>query len=120
MVQLVKCPTLDFGSDHDLGGCEIEPLIGLHTGRHGVCLRFSLSLSPSPSTSSKIKKINKDLKRHFEKVYLKTGNIDPERHILRHILNFKGKRIKLAPFVTRPKIQVNYNGKKIRFSLDFQ
>ena len=29
VAQLVKCPTLDFGSDHDLTVCEFEPRIGL-------------------------------------------------------------------------------------------
>ena len=29
MTQLVKFPTLDFGSGHDLMVCEIEPQVGL-------------------------------------------------------------------------------------------
>ena len=37
-VQLVMRPTLDFGSGHDL-----KPCVGL-CAKHGVCLRFSLSL----------------------------------------------------------------------------
>ena len=30
MAQSVKCPTHDFGSDHDLMVCEIEPCVGLY------------------------------------------------------------------------------------------
>ena len=29
VAQLVKCPTFDFGSGHDLGICESEPCVGL-------------------------------------------------------------------------------------------
>ena len=40
---LVKQPTLDFGSGHDL---RVEPHIRLHTHTHEVCLH-SVSSSPS-------------------------------------------------------------------------
>ena len=46
MAQSVNCPTLDFGSGHDLMVHEIDPHVGLHAGR-GACLGFSLSPSPS-------------------------------------------------------------------------
>ena len=47
MAQLVKCPTLDFGSSHDLLVLKIEPDVGLRA-EHGVGLGFSPSLSASP------------------------------------------------------------------------
>ena len=31
VAQLVKCPTLGFGSGHDLRVCEFKPHTGLHT-----------------------------------------------------------------------------------------
>ena len=46
VAQLVKRPTLDIGSCHDLTVCEIEPCIGLCTDSIGFCL--SLSLCPTP------------------------------------------------------------------------
>ena len=47
VAQLVKRPTLDIGSCHDLTVCEIEPRIGLCTDSIGFCLPLSLSL-PHP------------------------------------------------------------------------
>ena len=35
MAELVKRLTLDFGSGHDLRGCEIKTHVGLHPG-HGA------------------------------------------------------------------------------------
>ena len=43
MAQLVECPTLDFGSGHDLMVCGFEPHTGLHI-ECGACLGFSLPL----------------------------------------------------------------------------
>ena len=60
MAQLVKCPTLDFSSGHDLVVHEFEPLIGLCTSSVELAWdSFSLplsappqlALSPSPSLS---------------------------------------------------------------------
>ena len=54
MAQLVKHPTLDFGSGHDLRVCEIDPCIGLYADS-GACFGFFPSLSatapPCPSPS---------------------------------------------------------------------
>ena len=48
VAQLVKCPTLDFGSGHDLRVHEIEPCIGLCTDSpQPVFLFLSLSVSLS-------------------------------------------------------------------------
>ena len=47
MVQLVKPPTLDFDSSHDLTIHETEPHVGL-CAEHGGYLGFSLSLSLCP------------------------------------------------------------------------
>ena len=49
MAQLVKCPTLDFNSGHDLLVREIEPRMGLCADSAEPCLRFSFSLSLSLS-----------------------------------------------------------------------
>ena len=46
VAQSVKCPTLDFGSGHDLAVCEFEPLVGL---RAGTVESAWVSLSPSVS-----------------------------------------------------------------------
>lgn len=43
MAQLVQCPTVDFGSGRDAQGREMEPQVGLCTGRE-ACLKFSLRL----------------------------------------------------------------------------
>ena len=46
VAQLIKHPTLDFCSGHDLTVCEIEPCVGLCLHwQHGACLGFSLPLS---------------------------------------------------------------------------
>ena len=45
MAQLVKCPTLDFGSGHYLTVCEFERYIGLYADTVGLLG----ILSPSPS-----------------------------------------------------------------------
>ena len=50
VVQSIKCPTLDFGSDHDLMICDIDSHVGLCT-ECGAHLGFSLSLSLSLSLS---------------------------------------------------------------------
>ena len=57
MAQVVKGLTLDFGSGHDLQGCEIKSHVRLSTG-HGACLRVSLPLflylsPPPPSLKNK-------------------------------------------------------------------
>ena len=46
VAQLVKRPTLDFGSGHDLAVCVIEPRVGLCAGNEGSAW---YSLFPSPS-----------------------------------------------------------------------
>ena len=51
VAQLVKHPTLDFGSGHDLRVCEMESHTGFCAER-GACLRFSVSAH----AHSKIKK----------------------------------------------------------------
>ena len=51
MAQLVKCPTLDFGSGHDLMVRGIEPCVGFWDGSKEPA-SDSLSLSPSPSLSA--------------------------------------------------------------------
>ena len=48
VAQLVKHWTLDFGSGHDFRVMTSNPLMGLQA-QYGVCLIFSLSLSPSPT-----------------------------------------------------------------------
>ena len=51
MVQSVKCPTLGFGSGHDLPVGRIKPYIGLCADSMGPAwgsLSVSLSLSVSP------------------------------------------------------------------------
>ena len=57
----IRCPTLDFGSGHDLTACEIEPQVGLcadgvepawdspSPSFSGACSLFSLSLTFSLS-----------------------------------------------------------------------
>ena len=61
VAQSVECPTLDFGSGHDLAVREFEPLIGLHAGGvEPAWDSLSLSLSAPPllalfSLSLKIK-----------------------------------------------------------------
>ena len=45
VAQLVKCPTLDFGSGHDLTVCGIEPYVCLHTD-DARSTSDSLSLCP--------------------------------------------------------------------------
>ena len=58
MAQSVKCPTLDFGSGHDLTVRGMEPRVE----QCGTCLGFSLSLSlcPSPAHALSLSiKINK-------------------------------------------------------------
>ena len=63
VAQLVKQPTLDFGSGHDLTVREIEPLIGSLLGI--LCLLLSLSLPHSCSPHDCLSlKINK----HFLKI----------------------------------------------------
>ena len=50
MTQLVKCPTLDFGSGHDLVVREIEPSVEPRVRphmEHGPCLGFSLCPCPA-------------------------------------------------------------------------
>ena len=49
MAQLVKCPSLGFGSDHGLTVCGSEPHVGLHTDSvepawNSLSLSLSLSL----------------------------------------------------------------------------
>ena len=59
VAQLVKCPTLDFGSDHDLTFCEFEPPIGLCADSAEPAwdsLSFSLCLSLPPSLSLSLSK----------------------------------------------------------------
>ena len=41
---MIKCPTLDFGSGHDLTVHEFESLLGLCADSNRACLVFSLSL----------------------------------------------------------------------------
>ena len=55
MAQLVDCPILDFGSDHDLTVCGIEPHTGLwadSTEPAWDFLSLSLSLSLSLPTGA--------------------------------------------------------------------
>ena len=59
VVPSVECPTLGFGSGHDLMACELEPHIGLCADRSGACLGFSLSISPCLSLFLKINKFKK-------------------------------------------------------------
>ena len=50
MAQLVKYPTLDFGSGHDFVVCEFEPLVGLCADSVEPpwdSLSLSLCLSPA-------------------------------------------------------------------------
>ena len=49
MAQSVKCPTLDFGSGHNLMVCEFEPCIRLHTYSSEAAWILS---SPSPFSLS--------------------------------------------------------------------
>ena len=50
MAQLVKRLTLDFGSDHDLAVCEIEPGVGLCADTvEPAWDSLSLSLYPFPT-----------------------------------------------------------------------
>ena len=57
MAQLVKSPTVDFGSAHDLTIGEIEPHVGLHAdSAEPAWDSLSHSLCPSP-TLSKINKL---------------------------------------------------------------
>ena len=56
VAQVVKRPTLGFGSGHDITVCEFEPRIGLHTDSaepawDSLCLSLSVSLSLSPPLS---------------------------------------------------------------------
>ena len=44
VAQLAKCPTLGFGSDHDLKVHDFEPCIGLHTALAVLSLLVILSL----------------------------------------------------------------------------
>ena len=46
MAHLVKCPTLGFGSGHDLMVVGSSP--ASHSAEHGACLRFFFSLSICP------------------------------------------------------------------------
>ena len=62
VAQSVECPTLDFGSGHDLEVHGIEP-----RPEHAACLRFSPSLCPSPALSQKIK--HQYIKRKGEEVF---------------------------------------------------
>ena len=66
MAQSVKCPTLDFGSGHDLTARESKSLIGLCThNAEASWYSVSLSLCPSPACSISIKINTHKLKREF-------------------------------------------------------
>ena len=58
VAQLVKHPTLDFCSGHDLRVVGSSPMLRLYVGL-GACLRFSLSPTPT-ATSLKRKKKEKE------------------------------------------------------------
>ena len=45
MAQLVECPTLDLGSDHDLTVRELSPTLGSVLSVQNLLGAFSLSLS---------------------------------------------------------------------------
>ena len=50
VAQLVKLPTLDFGSGHDLAVCEFKPHVRLcSAGVEPACDSFPPSLCPSPA-----------------------------------------------------------------------
>ena len=49
MAQLVKCPTLDLGSGHDLMDPEFEFWHRVLHSECGSCVGFSLSLHPTPT-----------------------------------------------------------------------
>ena len=65
MAQLVKCPTLDFSSGHDLVVCGFKPSdrlcadISETAACFGFCLPLSLCPSPTYALSLSLKKINK-------------------------------------------------------------
>ena len=53
VAQLVKCPTLGFGSGHDVVVCEFEPYVGLHAdSAEPAWDSLSLSLCSSPCSLS--------------------------------------------------------------------
>ena len=63
VAELVKCPTLDFGSGRDLMAHEFEPHVGLYaeSTELGACFGFCVSLSLCPSSAHAVSpsKINK-------------------------------------------------------------
>ena len=62
MVQLVKHPTLDFGSGHDPGFCGFKPHVGLCADiAEPAWDSLPPSLSAPPSPLSKINKLKKNL-----------------------------------------------------------
>ena len=70
MAQLVKHPTPDFSSGHDLMVLEIEPCVQLHT-EHGARSGFSLPLcAPPPVVGAFSQK-----KKKLSKTYIYTSNI---------------------------------------------
>ena len=56
MAQLLKRPTLDFGSGHDLMVCEFEPALGSGLTAGSLPGIVSLYLSPACSLSLRINK----------------------------------------------------------------
>ena len=76
VAQLVKCPTLDSGSGHDLAVCEIKPCVGLSADvAEPAWESLSPSLSiPSPACAHALSlKINKQTHTHKECVHLIPG-----------------------------------------------
>ena len=94
MVQSVKCPTLDFGSGHDLMVCRIKACIRLGTDRVDPAWN-SLSLCPCPAGVLALPlQVNKHLERKKCENYLLysfanmlPNNFAPRKHCVIKLLS---------------------------------